>query len=57
MIRSLRTTHRWLWTLLALLLPALLWAALTARVEPVADGLPPELAEQAADMSDRGPNP
>ena len=49
MIRPLRTAHRWIWTLLALLLPALLYAALSARVEPVTDGFPDELEASAAD--------
>lgn len=43
MIAPLRTAHRWIWTLLALLLPALLYAALSARVEPADGGLPAEL--------------
>lgn len=50
MIRPLRTAHRWIWTALALLLPLLLWAALTARVEPAGDGLPRDLTERAVEL-------
>lgn len=51
MIRPLRTAHRWIWTSLALFLPLLLWAALSARVEPADDGIPAGLVEHAADVS------
>lgn len=50
MIRPLRTAHRWVWTLLALLLPLLLWAALSARVDAPRDGLPKDLTERAAEL-------
>lgn len=43
MIRPLRTAHRWIWTLLALLLPLLLYAALSARTEPMDGGWPAAL--------------
>ena len=51
MIRSLRTFHRWIWTVLACLLPLLFWAALLARVEPPRDGLPADLGERAQELS------
>lgn len=49
MIHPLRRWHRWLWTGLALLLPALLLAALAVRPSPpLLDRLPPELLGTAA---------
>lgn len=46
MIRPLRTLHRWVITLLALLLPLLLALALGARPEGEAPPLPAELGER-----------
>jgi hypothetical protein len=50
MIAPLRTAHRWIWTLLALLLPALLYAALSARTQPTGDGMPADLTARAAEL-------
>ncbi len=43
MIRGLRGAHRWIWTLLALLLPAFLALALASRHPRTAAPLPPAL--------------
>jgi len=48
MIRPLRTLHRVVWTLLALLLPALLVVALADRHARPSGPLPPELSTAAA---------
>lgn len=45
MIHRLRRRHRWLWAALAALLPALLWAALAGRTDPLE---PLELPQVAA---------
>lgn len=42
MIRPLRTAHRLIWVLLAVLLPILFVAALKLRHEPILPGEPPE---------------
>lgn len=47
MIGGLRTAHRWIWLLLALLLPALLMLAIRAREEPPLQELPAALAPHA----------
>ena len=54
MIRGLRTTHRWIWLALAILLPALLFLAVRARTALPLQELPPALAPaaQASDDAD-----
>ncbi len=47
MIGGLRTTHRWIWLLLALLLPGLLVLAVRARGEHPLQELPAALAPHA----------
>ncbi len=47
MIRPLRTLHRAVWTVLALLLPALVVLALAHRHAEPAGPLPPQLATGA----------
>lgn len=59
MIAPLRRRHRLMVSLLALVLPAMLWLAVTARervpimaVEALPQGAPPELTEVAGDSAD-----
>ena len=47
MIHPLRTLHRIVWTLLALVLPALVALAIAGRHAEAAGPLPPELAPAA----------
>ena len=54
MIAGLRSAHRWIWLLLALLLPALVVLALRARSAPPLELLPATL-EPAAEPSDDRP--
>ncbi|MEO8195664.1 MAG: hypothetical protein ABI689_02965 [Thermoanaerobaculia bacterium] len=52
MIRRLRTAHRWIWLLLALLLPVLLVVALRARQPLPLQELPAALAPDAQPADD-----
>jgi hypothetical protein len=54
MIGGQRTTHRWIWLALAVLLPALLFFAVRARTVPPVQEIPPTLAPaaQASDDAD-----
>lgn len=52
MIRGLRTTHRWIWLALAILLPALLFFAVRARKAPPVQDLPAALAPAAQPSDD-----
>lgn len=52
MIRGLRTAHRWIWLLLALLLPMLLMMALRARQSVPRQELPAALAPEAQPADD-----
>ena len=52
MIGSLRTTHRWIWLALAVLLPALLFFAMRARTALPLQELPPALAPAAQPSDD-----
>jgi hypothetical protein len=54
MIAGLRAAHRWIWLLLALLLPALVVLALRARSAPPLEQISPAL-EPAAQPSDDRP--
>jgi hypothetical protein len=49
LIRPLRAAHRVVWTLLAVLLPALVLLALARRHTRAAEPLPPQLSNAAAD--------
>ncbi len=49
MIRRLRRCHRWLWVVLAVLLPVLFLAALIARTRPLAPIELPEWTEATAE--------
>jgi hypothetical protein len=51
MIAGLRSAHRWIWLLLALLLPLLMVLAVRARTTLPLEELPPALAP-AAEPSD-----
>jgi hypothetical protein len=48
LIRPLRAVHRAIWTLLALLLPALVVLALARRHTAAAEPLPPQLSNAVA---------
>ena len=52
MIGGLRTTHRWIWLALAILLPALLFFAIRARTVLPMQELPPALAPAAQSSDD-----
>ena len=52
MIRALRTAHRWIWLLLAILLPMLLVLALRARQPMPLQDLPAALAPSAQPSDD-----
>lgn len=54
MIGSLRSTHRWIWLALAILLPALLFFAVRARTALPLQELPPTLAPAAQASDDAG---
>lgn len=54
MIGRLRTTHRWIWLALAILLPALLFFAVRARTTLSLQELPPALAPAAQPSDDAG---
>jgi hypothetical protein len=52
MIAELRSAHRWIWLLLALLLPLLVVMALRARTTLPIEDLPPALAPAAEPADD-----
>lgn len=52
MIGGLRTAHRWIWLVLAILLPVLLVLALRARSLPPLETLPAALAPEAQRSDD-----
>jgi len=52
LIRGLRTAHRWIWLLLALLLPVFFLLALQARQERPLQELQPVLAPAAQPADD-----
>ncbi|MBP7586865.1 MAG: hypothetical protein KBA72_02865 [Thermoanaerobaculia bacterium] len=54
MIARFRSTHRWIWLALAILLPTLLFFAVRARTALPIQELPPALAP-AAQPSDDAP--
>lgn len=52
MIGGLRSTHRWIWLALAVLLPALLFFAVRARTAMPVESLPSALAPAAQPSDD-----
>lgn len=52
MIAGLRRAHRWIWLVLALLLPALVALALHARSEPPLEQISPLLESEAHPSDD-----